>query len=55
MVCLQVQTSDGRVYYFHPTTKESTWEKPRDLQSEVEKANDTEWKVMDSFGEALFN
>ncbi|EER03752.1 conserved hypothetical protein [Perkinsus marinus ATCC 50983] len=40
----EVQTSDGRVYYFHPTTKESTWEKPRDLQSEVEKANDTEWK-----------
>ncbi|KAF4672377.1 Kanadaptin [Perkinsus chesapeaki] len=40
----EVQTSDGRVYYFHPTTKESTWDKPRELQSELEKANNTEWK-----------
>lgn len=38
------QTGDGRKFYYHKETQESSWEKPEALQSSEERANDTPWR-----------
>lgn len=30
------KAEDGREYYYNPTTKQTTWEKPDELKDEVE-------------------
>lgn len=31
-----VKTQDGKEYYYNPTTKQTTWEKPDELKDDVE-------------------
>ena len=36
--------SNGLNYYYNNITKKSTWEKPEDLKTEEEKANNCDWQ-----------
>lgn len=39
------QAADGRVYWFNKRTQQSTWEKPKDLMTAIERADaSTPWK-----------
>lgn len=38
------QTGDGRKFFYHEGTRESTWEKPDSLKSPEERANQTPWR-----------
>eukprot|EP00889_Picochlorum_renovo_P003366 jgi/Picre1/30396/NNA_005760.t1 len=42
---LEVRTNLGYVYYYSPTTQESVWEKPKEVE-EAEKARDAKKKVL---------